>query len=570
MSKIEGQGWKAIGACRLVEPQEEPTATIHYTRATAQPSALQMLRRFLTEELVGKILLPMINGKLKEASRHHDRSESWLISALDVQHFWCFFAHYLAHNLETRKAVKSEDIGTIDRAKKLMYEKRFQAIHARVLPNEEQLKAFVSAMRCSIPSVIKLGAVVAVDDRIVSYFGQSMRDAGLAVDMAGKPHSYGQLMLVAAQKLPLCGLPVFLDVELRYPGPKWTPSEGTLALVNRLGPHLPPQATFIADSAALSKVMLNSYMACPVKWALSVKERRAAHFQQLWEFGQKVLLKDHSRTYWNGHLLLQISDRDGDHITSIITNAFRPVDSPASSPAPLVRYDTAIVLSHEPREALLAILKVPPEALQLDKAGIIMAVTHIDPSKPPELGMASAQASMPELMKHTAPQLQARVRAIPGQAKSTGLNKKEMAKILFKYHGGKQEDEGAGVTRTRRGMQLDVYEEQLRGECHRPAPVTAFWVHHYGSIDQLNRELYQLFILARTPTWEASLLWSLLATLILNSYAAFHELRMLHAYNASGGSRAKAMEVQRTKADTPYQFAILLLQDLLVELASDK
>ena len=160
-------------------------------------------------------LLPMVNGTLRKGKRDHQRSEPSLLSHLDEKEFWCFLAHYIAKNLEIRKAVKVPDEPIVDRAKRLIRHNRFSALHARFLPNEQELLAFVSAMRSSILKVIKPGAVLAVDDRMVAYFAQSMRNAGLAVKLPEKPHGYGQQMFVAAQKLPLCGLRVFLDVELR-------------------------------------------------------------------------------------------------------------------------------------------------------------------------------------------------------------------------------------------------------------------------------------------------------------------------------------------------------------------
>ena len=110
---------------------------------------------------------------------------------------------------------------------------------------------------------------------------------------------------------------------------------------------------------------------------------------------------------------------------------------------------------------------------------------------------------------------------------------------------------------------LEQYQSQLRGEAKLECPVTSFWVDHYGDIDQLNRALYQLFMVPGADTWEASLFWSLVQTLILNSYAAFYEVRLTHAYHASGGNRAVAAEAERKKSETTYEFSMVLLRNLI-------
>ena len=69
--------------------------------------------------------------------------------------------------------------------------------------------------------------------------------------------------------------------------------------------------------------------------------------------------------------------------------------------------------------------------------------------------------------------------------------------------------------------------------------------------------------MAGADTWEASLFWSLVQTLILNSYAAFYEVRLTHAFHASGGNRAVAAEAERKKSETTYEFSMVLLRNLI-------
>jgi hypothetical protein len=566
VNEIEAQKWRPIPHVALLPPPSGPLATVLYGTSQALPTPLELLRRFLTVEMLRELILPMVNGILTKAKRDHERSEPSLLTHLTEKEMWCFLAHYIAKNLETRKAVKVADERTIFEAKRLIGHNRFSALHARFLPNEQELLAFASAMRSSILTVIKPGAVVAIDDRIIAYFAQCMRDAGLAVKLPEKPHGYGQQMFVAAQKLPLCGLRVFLDVELRVATSTPAPSVATLALVERLRPHLPPKAVFVADSASLAKATLPAYVNCPVKFALSVKDRRAAYFQQFWAFAQEHLPKDHTRTYSNGDLILQISDRDGDHTTSVLTNAFKVPDTPHPPPPPLCSYDLALAMLREPRHILNTVLKATPAEAAMTQIEMIKSRTNIDPSLPPDSSGALAHTSKAQLMQLKKDQLLARAAGIRGVTVGTNFTKEKLADLIVQRQGHEQEDEGVGVLRKRHGMHLEQYQEHLRGEATLSCPVTNFWVEHYGDIDQLNRELYQLFVMTGSPTWEASIFWSLIATLILNAYAAYFEIRMQHAYNTSGGNRAEAAAAEKKKSETTYAFAVELLRNLLAEL----
>lgn len=565
LTEIEAQGWTPIPRVALIAPSANPLPALLDSISRELLTPLELLRRFITPSMVKDLILPMVNGNLKSARRNHEIADPSLLSNINVEHFWRFFAYYIAANLERRKAIREEDFEVVKNAKALFGHNRFSALHVRFLPNEQELLVFIAAMRSSILTVIKPGAVVAVDDRMITYFAQNMRDAGLAMSMPDKPHGYGQQMFCAAQKLPLSGLRVFLDIELRTPTSLPSPSVATLTIINRLRVHLPPQAVVIADSASLSKETLSAYLNCPVKFALSVKERRAAHFQQFWTFAQEHLPKGHTRTYSQGELVLQITDREGEHITSVVTNAFKVPDSLPHPPAPLCSYDLALALMREPRNALNAVLKATPEETAMSQIDLIRSRTNINPSLPPESSGAVTHTSKQQLMQLKKEQLLARARAIRGAVVAQNLTKDELATLIMQREGHQAEDEGFGVHHKRRGMNLEQYEEHLRGEATTTCPIISFWVEHYGHIDQLNRELYQLFVMNNAPSWEASIFWSLVQTLLLNAYAAYFENRIQHTYNATGGNRSEAINAEKKKSETTYTFAVELLRNLISE-----
>jgi len=140
----------------------------------------------------------------------------------------------------------------------------------------------------------------------------------------------------------------------------------------------------------------------------------------------------------------------------------------------------------KPLAALHAVLRPTPEELQLSKLDPTKARTHIDPTLPADLVGAASHSTFEQLMQLKKDQLLCRAEGMRGVSINTNLSKKELAQILSQREAPEQEDEGAGVKRQRRGLMLEQYQSQLRGD----AKLTSFWVDQYGDIDQLNRALY--------------------------------------------------------------------------------
>ena len=109
VNQIEAQKWRPIPHVALLPPPTSPLASVLYSTSQALPTPLELLRRFLTAGMLRDLILPTVNGTLKESKRDHQRSEPSLLSRLEEKEFWCFLAHYIAKNLETRKAVKVPD-----------------------------------------------------------------------------------------------------------------------------------------------------------------------------------------------------------------------------------------------------------------------------------------------------------------------------------------------------------------------------------------------------------------------------------------------------------------------------
>ncbi len=81
--------------------------------------------------------------------------------------------------------------------------KRYSAIHASFSLGPAQFTSLLAALRDTIASVFNFSAEIVVDDQMIDYFGQDMRDVGIASKLPGKGHDYGLFSVGAAIKLSL-------------------------------------------------------------------------------------------------------------------------------------------------------------------------------------------------------------------------------------------------------------------------------------------------------------------------------------------------------------------------------
>lgn len=562
---IEAAGWKNVSPVSVTALWHRHEAKVKHKHTDPLPTPLGVLRRLLPSSLIQSGILCRLNRQLATAREHHELKDPKYLHDLNEQLFWCFLAHKVAASIHGKILKKRGVNPVIVKSMALFGENRFHAVQERLQLGETGLKEFLSGMKTALLSVIELGSVSSLDDRIIAHFSQLMRDLGIAAKLPEKPHGYGLLVQVAAQILPYSVLRIHLDAEAKTPSNKPTIAEATVALVERLAPDLPPNSVFVADSASLSRKILPKLQRLPVKFAISVKSHRAADFQPLWELGQEELPHDHSRTYWNGESLLQIADRAGDHITSVITNAYAPAAAPPPAARPAFSYNLAVALLAEDVNAVKTLAPNLPNKEGMSQRKIIQSITGHDPFLPPGHSADRDVLSAAPLMALFKPQLQIIAGALPGKPPVSGLDKEALVDLILTNAGQETDTPRTGGRQRKRGMKLEIYRGDLRGPSFPDSAVVNFWAAHYGHIDQLNRELYTNFKLAGGTHWETSLFWTYIETLILNAFAIYYELRIERAAESAGGNLEAVLDAQRMKCETVAAFIIEILRELVAE-----
>lgn len=88
-------------------------------------------------------------------------------------------------------------------------------------------------LREALAMLVKLGNYGVVDETMFAYTGHDMREAGHAMNIPRKPHSYGLLSYGLVQQLLRSGAPVLIDFEPRLPSTRAAGGEALRLLVAR-------------------------------------------------------------------------------------------------------------------------------------------------------------------------------------------------------------------------------------------------------------------------------------------------------------------------------------------------
>ncbi len=215
IAEADAQGWQPIPSAALtliVNPQDPSISqTIHQ----AQTTPLSILLQMLTDATLTRYLLAPLNVILANARQNHDIAALKRLNGLDIRRWWCFVARWFLNNVNITGSTEKRHNELRERASRAFGTERFSSVHARLTFSTTQFLALVGGVRHSLTTLVNPGSVVAIDDQLISYFGQDMRNESLAVQIPDKPHGYGLFSVGAAVKLPKSGLRLLIDMMPR-------------------------------------------------------------------------------------------------------------------------------------------------------------------------------------------------------------------------------------------------------------------------------------------------------------------------------------------------------------------
>lgn len=251
--EADSQGWVALPSPSLTCALPTMDPAILSLGPRTQQSRLSILRQILPDKLVNERLVVPLNTILAAARRSAKANEVKRLGALDVRLLWCFIARWLLEFTVPGVRTEKRHFELRERAFASFGKNRYPAVHERLVLGTAQFLHLVDGVRQQLAELIDFGSVVTIDDQLISYYGQDMRNESLAVQIPSKPHGYGLFSVAAAVKLPKCGLRVLVDLEVQEAGNKITPPTALTSILKRLRSRVRYQFISVFDSAFVTK-----------------------------------------------------------------------------------------------------------------------------------------------------------------------------------------------------------------------------------------------------------------------------------------------------------------------------
>jgi hypothetical protein len=523
ISQADMQGWSPLTSPSLALSSELVLPSLIETHSRALPSRLSVLRQLLPDALVERHLIGPLNDILRRARADHTIKAKERLTDLTLAQWWCFVARWLLESLVIQKNVTAQFDRLYARASKNFGDHRFSAVHKRLQFGTQQFLHLLDGFHQHIVEVIDIGGVVVIDDQLLSYFGQDMRNEGLAIKIPDKPHGYGLFSVAAAVKLPKSGLRVVVDLEVQEAGHKITAPSALLSIVKRLRARSPQPFVSVFDSAFVSKHSINTLRNWGEEFVASIKPTRAAQFTSILSLGSVDIPVDHSRSFTTEDLVLQISQRHG-HQTAILSNAFSNLNSsPPDLENPINHSDAWNLYAAFSLPALLFFFPAARELNTNHKSLVAKFVTGIDPLLPPP-GADGKQTQTYEYLQSLDAET---LRDLAKRMGSSAVNRKMTKSELVTHIGLMARIAPSNSSTTPDTTRPEKYIENrlliARGDISDSHTVTDFFGDHYGYIDSFNREFYSVFKTSRQNHYKTLLAFQLVTYAVLNSYAVYTE-----------------------------------------------
>ncbi len=560
IAEADKQGWQPLPlpALTLIAKPRDPSISLSISYGHNTP--LSILQQMLTNETLIQYLLAPLNAILANARHDHEITDLKRLASLDIAQWWCFVARWVLENVNVPATREDRHCELRKRASRAFGDHRFSAVHARLIFGTTHFLALVGSVRQAFANLVTPGSIVAIDDQLISYFGQDMRNESLAVQIPDKPHGYGLFSVGAAVKLPKSGRRLLIDIEVQEASYKITPQSALVSILSRLRSQVSHQFISIFDSAFVTKQTISRLTSWDQLFVASLKLNRAADFSAVLKLGSADIPTDQSRTFAKEDLVLQISQRVS-HITSILTNAFSHPTWYQPNPQSPITHTTSwnlyAVFSLPELTHLFPAARLPQTN---DPSEIAKRITGIDPLLPPHGEDGKQTLTLEYMDTLDVPSL----RLLATRMKLTGAINSMLKKKLIDHISIAarltNSQSNASSQSTRPEKNIENRAGLARGPTSTSHIVTDFFGKHYGFIDQFNREFFCVFKASGQNHYKTLLALQLVSACMLNSYALHSEIHHPSPRPSQQGTSHRARAVQH---GTCLDFVLDLAEEIL-------
>jgi hypothetical protein len=331
---------------------------------------------------------------------------------------------------------------------------RRKALCARFDLESACLLELLNSWCAHICTFVEPGSISAADEAVLPYWGKKADDDRELQQIEGKPHDYGLIAYIEAQRLQHTGLPIAIAFLINHIRRSWTPTQCVLELHRALlaaNPAGPAMRQLVLDSLWSDLGCINQFDQHGVHYSISLKPSSAVIPASLHKVASSDLPLHASRTYSNGVQTLEVVNA-GKHTVSIVSNMYN-----SGAPLHLDRvtkgdYKTAVHLfDKESAAELVSIFGIDAQWATRPKEDIIYHHLGWDVLRPPHQQGTNAPLTFTDAESMKVSQLKAiRAQMLPRARHSTGTKDSILCQLFPREQREADAEQAAAQDRTRK------------------------------------------------------------------------------------------------------------------------
>lgn len=508
---------------------EQPAQlSIFWARGGCTP--LQVLDAIIGATVLETAILPILNRNLKKASQEVAISERSRYMDVDAHTWWSFFGQELLHRLEKLgKAPPGAANGPFQTYGKLG-KHRQTAIRMAHKFSEKDIQVLQETLREALAMLVKLGNYGVVDETMFAYTGHDMREAGHAMNIPRKPHSYGLLSYGLVQQLLRSGAPVLIDFEPRLPSTRPAGGEALRLLVARNFRSCLQSTHIYADSLFTATRQVAEFRRSGPMVTISFGENATADLRDLKARATPDLGKGSSRTFSCPSAVAQLTGGK-EHPTCVFTTFWRTPQGPVEPPPSDADYQIALSLFRGSMTdaEIAAFLEVDPVPFMGDRLGLLEHTFKVDLSLP-ALGLRGNGLTAENLKELGKDRLRILHNRTAGCSGGSGKKVDALVKDVLAHHPLAKTPSTLAAW-VSAGRTVEAVTLELLGVAEQSPIATAAYQATYGLLDRMDRALYFNFATNYYPHWEICFVMSILFQQVLNPHSLYQEVNLSVAAN---------------------------------------
>lgn len=308
-------------------------------------SALEFLRMILGAWLDAEVG-PYVDRHLESHRKHSPPGQRKHYHALQDGELLEYFLSRCLEALQRHRKHKLNSRRLSAAATQLMNSHRIHALSARFAADGNVLAAILASWTPHICSFLGAGSVGIVDESMFAHWGKNADDKHFLQQIPGKPHDFGMVAYVYAQRGQHTDLPLALALMVNHINATVTPTDAAIALfcaVKEVDGGDFAERQLVADSLWSAQSVLNKFDLHHIKYCVSLKSDSKVIPAPLYDVSSADLPKNKGRTYTNGTLVLEVVNT-GKQTVRLLTNMCLEGDGSKSDRRTIGAYATAVHL----------------------------------------------------------------------------------------------------------------------------------------------------------------------------------------------------------------------------------